>query len=69
MYYSICILDLMKNTSPSTKPQKTVDVDKGVEEALRETLSLPICSTPSSSKRRKGNEASKGIIKLMLLIH
>ena len=52
----------MQNTSTSSKPQKTVDVDKSIEEELRQTLSLPICSTPSSSKRRKGNEASKGII-------
>jgi hypothetical protein len=59
----------MQNVSPSTKRQKTVEVDQGVEDALRETLSLPICSTPSSSKCRQGNEGSKGIIKLMLLIH
>ena len=52
----------MQNTSPSSKPQKTIDIDKGIEEELRQTLSLPLCSTPSSSKRRKGNEASKGII-------
>jgi hypothetical protein len=59
----------MENSSPSTKRKKTVEVDKRVEEALRETLSLPICSTPSSSKCRQGNEGSKGIIKLMLVIH
>ena len=53
----------MQNTSTSSKPQKTLDVDKGIEKELRETLSLPICSTPSSSKRTKGNETSKGIIK------
>jgi hypothetical protein len=38
MYYSICILDSMKITSPSTKTQTSVDVDKGVEEPLRETV-------------------------------
>ena len=60
---NICILDsLMQRTSTSSKPQKNVHVDKGIEEELRQTLSLPISSTPSSSKRRKGNEASKGII-------
>ena len=52
----------MQNTSTSSKSQKTVDVDKGIEEELRQTLSLPICSTPSASKHWKGNEASKDII-------
>jgi hypothetical protein len=55
----------MDNTSPSTKRQKIVDDDKGVEEALRETLSLPMCSTRSSSKRRQVNEGSKGIMLLV----
>ena len=31
----------MQNTSTSSKPQKTVDVDKGIEEELRQALSLP----------------------------
>ena len=51
-----------ENTSTSSKPQKTVDVDTGIEEELRQTFLLPICSIPSSLKRRKGNEASLGII-------
>ena len=33
----------MQKTSTSFKPQKTLNVDKGIEEELRETLSLPIC--------------------------
>ena len=52
----------MHKTSTSSKTRKTLEVDKGIEEELRETPSLPICSTPSSSKSTKGNEASKGII-------
>jgi hypothetical protein len=55
----------MDNTSPSTKRQKIVDDDKVVEEALTETLSLPMCSTRSSSQRRQVNEGSKGIILLV----
>ena len=49
-------------TTISSKRQKSIDADTGIEGHLRETLPLPLCSTPSSSKRRKGNDASKGII-------
>ena len=55
-------------TTTSSERQKFIDANTGIEEHLRETLSLPLCSTPSSSKRRKGNNASKGIIMFYYLI-
>ena len=55
-------------TTISSKRQKSIDADTGIEGHLRETLPLPLCSTPSSSKRRKGNDASQGIIMFYYLI-
>ena len=57
------LLDSLKpKTTTSSKLQKSIDADTGIEEYLRETLPLPLCSTSLLTKRRKGNDASKGII-------